>query len=112
VRAACSDDPSPVAEEPTVDVPTDRLRVAARRWDAAGADLEEAARVVGGAPTWGFGEAADEVAALVAAVERALSGLAVDAERVVAGLFVTHRAVVDADEAVSASLAGLGPGAG
>ena len=95
-----------------MDVPPNDLRVAARRWDACGADLTEAARVVGGAPTPGFGDAAAEAAALQVAVERALSDLRTDAERVVDGLLATHRAVVDADEAVATSLARLLPEAG
>ena len=94
-----------------MDVPPDQLRVVARRWDAVGADLAEATSVIRGAPTSGLGDAAGEAAALVLVVERALTEFHAEAKRVVDGLLVTQRGVVDADESVAASLVRLVPGA-
>ena len=88
----------------------DELAAAARRWAAVAADLADAAQVLRGAPTWRFGDASGEAVALLQAVERAVAGIGADADRLADGLLVTMRAVVDADEAVAASLAPLAPG--
>ena len=83
----------------------DHLHAAARRWDAAAADLVDAAAQLRSAPTGGLGDVTGEAALLLDVAEATVSGLAAEAERVVDGLLVTLGAVVDADEAAAAALA-------
>ena len=82
----------------------DHLHTGARRWDALAADLDGAAARLRWAPVGGLGGAAGEAALLLDVAETTVSRLAADTDGVVDGLLVSVRAVVDADEAVAASL--------
>ena len=87
----------------------DELHATARRWDAAAAELGDAA-CAGGSAGGGLGDAAGEAAAAAGAAEatRCPGSTVRTRSGVVDGLLLTARSVIDADEAVAACPRPLG----
>ena len=90
----------------------DRLRAAARRWDALAAELAGAGSLLRAAPTAGLAEAAGEAVVLLDAAVDAVSRLHHDSDDVVDGLLLTAALVSDADDRVATALGRLDDGAG
>ena len=90
----------------------DRLRAAARRWDALADELAGAASLLRGAPTAGVADAPGEAVALLDAAVDAVSRLHRDTDDVVDGLLLTAALVSDADDRVATALGRLDDGAG
>jgi hypothetical protein len=94
-----------------VEVPPDRLRAAAHRWDALADELACTASLLRGAPTGGLGETAGEAVVLLDAAVHAVARLQHEVGNLVDGLLLTAARVADTDDGVAGALGRIDGGA-
>lgn len=87
------------------------LRATARLWDAVAADLDDAARILAGAPTAGLDGATSATTAFLAAAGRSLHDLRRGATAQVDALLTTARLVTEVDDRVATVLSRAARGA-